>query len=56
MRSTEILAYAMLQQGSKRIQNSQVLLGLTLFLLEAALDRSHHALHSPIGAWFLQPF
>jgi Uma2 family endonuclease len=51
-----LIAYAMTEQGSHRIQVSQVLPGLTIAILEAALQRSRITDQSQVGAWLLTQF
>ena len=52
----QILAYAIADQGSKRIQISQVLPGLKITLLEEALRRSWETDQSQVGAWLMTQF
>ena len=52
----QILAYAIADQGSKRIQESQVLPGLKITLLEEALRRSWETDQSQVGAWLMTQF
>lgn len=52
----QILAYAIADQGSKRIQTSQVLPDLKIALLEEALRRSWETDQSQVGAWLLTQF
>jgi Uma2 family endonuclease len=56
VQKTQLLAYAMADQGSKRIQVSQVLPGLTIAVLEEALRRSRETDQSQVGAWLLTQF
>lgn len=56
VQNAQILAYAIADQGSKRIQASQVLPGLTIALLEEALQRSRETDQSQVGAWLLSQF
>lgn len=56
VQNAQLLAYAMADQGSKRIQASQVLPGLTIGLLEEALRRSRETDQSQVGAWLLSQF
>jgi Uma2 family endonuclease len=53
---TEIIAYAMADQGSNRIHTSQVLPNLPIATLEAALRRSRETDQSQVGAWLLSQF
>ena len=52
----QIIAYAMVDGGSKRISASQVLPGLSLALLEEALRRSRTTTQSEVLAWLTQQF
>ncbi len=56
VQNAEILAYAVADQGSQRIQESHVLPGLTIAVLEAALQRSRETDQSQVGAWLLAQF
>jgi Uma2 family endonuclease len=56
VQNTQILAYAIAEQGSQRIQVSQVLPGLTIAILEEALRRSRKTDQSQVGAWLLNQF
>ncbi|MEH2454476.1 Uma2 family endonuclease [Nostoc sp.] len=56
VQNTQIIAYAIADQGSKRIQESQVLPGLAMFTLEEALRRSREMNQSEVGAWLLSQF
>jgi Uma2 family endonuclease len=56
VQTAEILAYAIVNQGSHRIRTSQALPGLEISLLEEALRRSRHTPQSQVGAWLLQQF
>jgi len=56
VQTAQILAYAIADQGSKRIQVSQVLPGLNLAVLEEALRRSRETDQSQVGAWLLTQF
>ncbi|MBD2415035.1 hypothetical protein FACHB389_19290 [Nostoc calcicola FACHB-389] len=56
VQNAQIIAYAMAEQGSKRIQESQVLPGLAMFILEEALRRSREMSQSEVGAWLLSEF
>lgn len=52
----EISAYQMIDRGSKRIDESQVLPGLAIATLEAALRRSRETDQSQVGAWLMTQF
>ncbi|WP_298906894.1 Uma2 family endonuclease [uncultured Nostoc sp.] len=54
VQNAQIIAYAMAEQGSKRIQESQVFPGIAI--LEEALRRSREINQSQVGAWFLSQF
>lgn len=54
--NAQIIAYAMADEGSKRIQESQVLPGLAMPILEEALRRSREMNQSEVGAWLLSQF
>ncbi|MBD2503315.1 Uma2 family endonuclease [Anabaena azotica] len=56
VQNAQIIAYAMADQGSKRIQESQVLPGLVIAILEEALRRSRQMNQSQVGAWLLSQF
>ncbi|KAM3099382.1 Uma2 family endonuclease [Phormidesmis sp. 146-35] len=52
----EILAFQMIDRGSKRIDQSEVLPGLEFAVLEAALRQSRETDQSQVGAWLLTQF
>jgi Uma2 family endonuclease len=52
----EILAFQMIDRGSKRIDQSQVLSGLEISVLETALRQSRETDQSQVGAWLLTQF
>jgi len=54
--NSQILAYTIADEGSKRIQVSLVLPGLPIAILEAALNRSRETDQSQVGAWLLTQF
>lgn len=56
VQNARVLAYAIADRGSKRIQVSQVLPGLTIAVLEEALRRSRETDQSQVGAWLLTQF
>jgi len=56
VQSVEIFAFAVENQGSRRIQQSQVLPGLELAILKAALQRSRDSNHGKVSAWLLAQF
>lgn len=54
VQNTQIIAFAILANGgSKRIDQSQVLPGLTISLLNEALQRSRQVNQAEVGAWLL---
>ncbi|MGV0102022.1 Uma2 family endonuclease [Nostoc sp. DSM 114160] len=56
VQNAEIIAYAIADRGSKRIQESQVLPGLVIAILEEALRRSREISQSEVCAWLLSQF
>ncbi|MCC5670161.1 Uma2 family endonuclease [Nostoc sp. CHAB 5784] len=56
VQNAQIIAYAIADQGSKRIQESQVLPGLVIAILEEALRRSREMSQSEVGTWLLSQF
>ncbi|MEH1844502.1 MAG: Uma2 family endonuclease [Nostoc sp.] len=56
VQNVQIIAYAIADQGSKRIQESQVLPGLAIAILEEALRRSRQMSQSEVGTWLLRQF
>jgi Uma2 family endonuclease len=56
VQNAQVLAYAMADQGSKRIQVSLVLPGLVISVLEEALRRSREMDQSQVGSWLLTQF
>jgi hypothetical protein len=56
VQNAQIIAYVMADQGSKRIQESQVLPGLVIIVLEQALRRSREMKQSQVCAWLLSHF
>ncbi len=52
----EILAFQMIDRGSKRIDESQVLPGLAIATLEAALRQNRETDQSQVGAWLMNQF
>jgi len=56
VQNTQISAYVMADGGSKPIQESQVLSGLTILILESALRRSREMSQSEVCAWLLSQF
>ena len=56
VQNVEILAFAIENQGSYRIRQSQVLLGLEISLLEQAFQRTRLMNHGKVSAWLIQQF
>jgi Uma2 family endonuclease len=56
VQKAQILAFAIENRGSYRIDQSQVLLGLSIALLEEALRRSRTMNHGKVSAWLLSQF
>jgi Uma2 family endonuclease len=56
MKKAQIRAFAVADNGSRRIQDSVVLPGLSMSLLKEALERSREIDQSQVGAWLLQQF
>ncbi|MEA5512836.1 Uma2 family endonuclease [Nodularia sp. UHCC 0506] len=54
--NTQIIAYSMAHQGSKRIPESQVLPGLGMSILEEALRRSREMSQSEVATWLMNQF
>ncbi|WP_292760344.1 Uma2 family endonuclease [Nostoc sp. NOS(2021)] len=56
VQNVQIIAYAIADQGSKRIQESQVFPGLAMSILEEALRHTREMNQSQVGAWLLSQF
>lgn len=56
MQDVEVIAFAMENGGSRRITQSQVLLGLAISLLEEAFRRTRQLNHGKVSAWLLSQF
>ncbi|UXE58624.1 MAG: Uma2 family endonuclease [Woronichinia naegeliana WA131] len=56
VQEAQLLAYSMMNQGSQRIQVSQVLPKLEVAVLEEALQRSRQTNQAEVGAWLLSQF
>jgi hypothetical protein len=52
----QVIAFAVADGGSRRMQESQVLPGLKISLLEEALQRSRQTDQSQVVAWLLAQF
>lgn len=56
VQNAQIIAFVIENQGSRRIKQSQVLLGLEISLLEEALRRSRQMNHGKVTTWLLSEF
>ncbi len=56
VQNVEILAFAVADRGSKKINQSQVLPGLAISLLEEALQRTRQTNQTQVYAWLLSQF
>lgn len=56
VKTAEIIAFKMENQGSYRIRKSLVLPNLQLSILETALKMTRHTNHSKVTAWLLEQF
>ena len=56
VQNAQILAFEVQNRGSRRIEQSQVLPGLDIALLEEALRRSRQMNHGKVSAWLLSQF
>jgi hypothetical protein len=56
VQNTQIIAYAIADQGSKRIRESLVLPGLAIAILKEALHRSWEMNQSEVGTWLMSQF
>ena len=54
--TTQVIAFAIENGGSRRITESAVLPGLKISLLQAALQMTRQTNHGKVGAWLLQQF
>ncbi len=52
----EVTAFAVAEGGSRHIETSQVLPGLTMDLIKEALERSHSEEHGAMTRWLLNQF
>lgn len=53
VQTAQIIAFAIVDRGSRRIDRSQVLPGLTMSLLEQALQQSQTIDQSQVGTWLM---
>ncbi|MEH1904104.1 MAG: Uma2 family endonuclease [Nostoc sp.] len=56
VQNVQVMAFAIENQGSRRITESQVLSGLAISLLNEALRRTRQINQSQVGAWLLTQF
>ena len=56
VKKAQLLAYSMTNQGSQRLQLSQVFPGLEIAILEEVLQRSRQTNQAEVGAWLLKQF
>jgi Uma2 family endonuclease len=56
VQNAQVLAYTIADQGSKRVQKSLVLPGLTISILEEALRRGWKTDQAQAGSWLLTQF
>lgn len=56
VKKAQVLAYAIANQGSQRISVSQVLPGLAIATLAAALQRNRQTHQAEVGSWLLTQF
>jgi Uma2 family endonuclease len=56
VQNVQIIAFAIANRGSRRIEQSNVLPGLEIALLEEALQRTRQVNQSQVCAWLLQQF
>ena len=56
VQNVQVIAFKIENQGSKRIQESQVLPGLEIKILTEALQRSRNSNHTTVSSWLMQQF
>jgi Uma2 family endonuclease len=56
VQNVEVIAFAVENNGSRRIRQSQVLPGLEMAVLEEALRRTRQMNHGKVSAWLLSQF
>lgn len=56
VQNVKVIAFAIEDNGSKRIAESLVLTGLKIEILTAALQRSRTSNHTQVGSWLMQKF
>ncbi|MGL6341929.1 MAG: Uma2 family endonuclease [Waterburya sp.] len=56
VQNVKVIAFAIEDNGSKRIAESLVLTGLKIEILTAALQRSRTSNHTEVGSWLMKQF
>ena len=56
VQNVRVIAFAIANEGSRRIKESQILTGLKIEILTEALQRSRHSNHTEVGSWLLTQF
>ena len=56
VQNVRVIAFAIENEGSKRIKESQVLTGLKIEILTKALQRSRNSNHTEVGTWLMEQF
>ena len=56
VQNVQVIAFEIQNRGSRRIEQSQVLPGLEIALLEEAFQRSRQMNHGKVSAWLLSQF
>ncbi|MDJ0901912.1 MAG: Uma2 family endonuclease [Xenococcus sp. MO_188.B8] len=56
VQNVKVIAFKIVNNGSQRIKESQVLPGLEIARLTEALQRSRNSNHTEVGTWLLQQF
>ncbi|MEN9869209.1 MAG: hypothetical protein RLZZ171_192 [Cyanobacteriota bacterium] len=56
VQNVKVIAFAIEDNGSKRIAESMVLTGLKIEILTAALELSRTSNHTEVGSWLMQQF
>lgn len=56
VQNTRVIAFQIIERGSRQISTSKVLPGLEISLLDTALQRSRQSNHGQVGQWLIQQF
>ncbi|MGL5835308.1 MAG: Uma2 family endonuclease, partial [Waterburya sp.] len=56
VQNVKVIAFAIEDNGSKRIAESLVLTGLKIEILTAALQQSRTSNHTEVASWLMQQF